>query len=209
MHTLRLGPHATLDRGALEIDIALNVGYHWNRQKRNMPLIDRQSVVRYNIWDGSVYTGARYNLSFRDRWLLTPAASLQYAHQYRESFTERRAGDARLKMGSDANDVLRSLLGMHFSREFRTSRFVLVPEVFAGWEYDLLDPDMTLEARFAEAPGSSFRVDADSPGRESVVYGGGLTFLFGDYNVAFATYELEKQDDGDGYTFSAGVKWNF
>ena len=187
----------------------MNMGWHPVRHKRNMPHIDRQSVVRSNIWDGTLHTGARYNLSFRDRWLLVPSAALQYTHQYRESFKERRAKDARLKLGSESNDVLRSLLGMHLSREFRTSRLVLVPEVFAGWEYDLLDPDMTIDAEFAGAPGSGFTVDADGPGRDKVIYGGGLTFLFGDYNVAFATYEREKQDEGDGYTFSAGVKWNF
>ena len=208
-HNFRLGPHVTIDRGALEVDVALNAGWHANRQKRNMPNIDRQSVVRYNIWDGSLYTGARYNLTFRDKWRLVPSAGMQYTHQYREGFTERRAGDARLKMASDSNDVLRGLLGLRFSRELRGSRFVLVPELYAGWEYDLLDPDMALDASFAEAQDSRFSVDANAAGRDALSYGGGLTMLFGDYNVAFAKYELEEQKDGNSYTFSAGVKWNF
>jgi uncharacterized protein YhjY with autotransporter beta-barrel domain len=134
---------------------------------------------------------------------------MQYTHHYREKHTEDGAGDARLEFESQSERSLRSNLQLSLGRQISGEGYVLLPEVFAGWRRELLKEDMKVEASFAGAPESGFRVVGDGPGRGSLNYGLGITALFWDYNVGFVRYERERLEEGGASTLSAGVKWNF
>lgn len=210
MRSLRIGPHATWVGRNMEVDVAASAGVHLNRQERRITIpVDANPSSRFLSYDGSVFTEARYRVNLARTWDIVPAASLHYAWQYRESHTERGAGDAALAFDSQSDHFLRSRLGLSVLRPFSGRTFVVVPEVFAGWGYELLDEDIDVKASFANAPGSGFRVTGDGPGRHSAIYGGGISALFGEYNVIFARYEREDLEEGGVDTFSLGVKWNF
>ncbi|RJP37499.1 MAG: autotransporter domain-containing protein [Desulfobacteraceae bacterium] len=231
--SFRLGPHITLKRNNLEIDVALSGGVHQNRQERRMmypevpTYIPRTNigidlsdlyagpstaVSRFNIYDGSAYTDARYNLVIREVWKIVPSASLQYIYQHREGIREQRGGDINLKIDSDSQETLYGVLGINLGREISGSTFVLVPELFARYRHDMMQGDVDIDARFANAPASpdrEIRVTGAGTDKSTSVVGAGITALFGDYNMAYFGYEAEITDSGSLDTFFAGVKWNF
>jgi len=210
MKSLRIGPHVTWVGRNLEVDAAASAGVHFNRQERQITSpVNANPSSRFKSYDGSVFTETRYRMNFARTWDIIPAASLHYSWQYRENHTERGAGDGALRFDSTTDDSLRSRLGFSVLRPFSGQRFVVVPEAFAGWGYEFLDEDLDVRASFSNAPGSGFRVTGEGPGRHGVIYGAGLSALFGEYNVAFARYEREDLEEGSVDTFSLGVKWNF
>ena len=209
-HSFRLGSHATYFQDALEVDLAASAGAHFHRQERRMTVPEPAvAKSRYESYDGSLHAGARYRGKLAGSWTLTPSASVQYTHHYRDSHTEDNAGDAELAFESQSERFLRSNLGLSLGREISGEKFILLPEVFAGWERNLLDEDMEVEASFAGASGSDFRVTGEGPGRNSVQYGLGMTALFWEYNVAYFRYQRERLKEGGSRTLSVGMKWNF
>jgi hypothetical protein len=209
-NSFRLGSHATYFRDPLEVDVAASAGAHFHRQKRRMTVPETLvATSRYTSYDGSLHAGARYRGTPARNWALIPSGSMQYTHHYREKHTEDGAGDARLEFESQSERSLRSNLQLSLGRQISGEGYVLLPEVFAGWRRELLKEDMKVEASFAGAPESGFRVVGDGPGRGSLNYGLGITALFWDYNVGFVRYERERLEEGGASTLSAGVKWNF
>lgn len=209
-HSARFGPHASYVGDRLELDLALSAAAHLNRQKREMTIPERrQATSRFKSYDGSAFTQARYNLTPGQPWFVVPSASMAYTYHFQEEHTEKAAGDARLEFEQDSQESLRSRLDLNISREISAPMLVLLPEVFAGWGYELLDEDFELQASLARAQDSSFQVEAQGPGKQSLHYGAGLTMLFGEYNVGFVRYEREERSDSEAEVFTAGVKWNF
>lgn len=209
-NSFRLASHATYFLDALEFDLAASGGAHFHRQERRMTIpVTDVAKSRYESYDGSLHTGARYRGRFAGSWTLIPSASVQYTHHYLGSHKEGGAGDADLAFESRNERFLRSNLGMSLGREISGEEYVLLPEVFVGWERNLLDEDMEVEASLSGAPGSEFRVTGEGPGRNSVQYGLGITALFWEYNVAYLRYERQRLEEGGSRTFSGGMKWNF
>ncbi len=209
-NSFRLGSHLTHFQDALEVDLAASAGAHFHRQERRMTVPEpKVAKSRYESYDGSLHAGARYRGRFAGRWALIPSVSVQYTHHFKDSHTEDNAGDAALAFESQNERFLRSNLGLSLGREISGEGFVLLPELFAGWEMNLLDEDMDVEASLADAPGSKFRVTGEGPGRNSVQYGLGMTALFWEYNVAYFRYARERLEEGGSRTFSVGMKWNF
>lgn len=213
IESFRIGPHATVALGNLEIDLALNGGRHKNYQERVViyPL-PATALTRYKIYDASTYTDIRYSISPAGLFCLTPSASLQYTYQHRENIKEKNGGDINLHVQKDSFNTLRGMLGLKLSREIRRNSAVIVPELFGGWRNEMGDRDVDISASFIGAPDSpegGFTVTGQCPEREFYVAGVGITFLFGEFNVAYLGYEREFRDTEDVETYSGGVKWNF
>lgn len=106
---------------------------------------------------------------------MTPFGGLDYVHVSRKGFTERAAGDTRLKVSSDRLASLQSVLGIRIQgdpfahNEGRASAYVE-----AAWLHEFADRDARLRADFVAAPGNAFRVYGPKLDRDRVRIGAGV-----------------------------------
>jgi uncharacterized protein with beta-barrel porin domain len=127
---------------------------------RSIPFASRTAKSDH---DGTLYgaaIGGGYRLNLGN-WILDPTAGLSFVHLREESFREKGADSADLKVGTRHNDSLRSLVGMRLSRPVDLSRWRLLPELRAEWRHEF---DRQTEDLSATLAGGGGRFD--TPGRD-------------------------------------------
>jgi outer membrane autotransporter protein len=127
-----------------------------------------------------------------------------------EEFTEDPIGQITLAVDDRDEWSLRSELGARVSRIItrETSSLQVVPEVRLAWSHEYLDDDRNLHAGFIGVP-ATFSIDGDSPARNGLVVGAGLTLMFGEQLSLYAHYNGDIRDDVNDHAGSVGVRFRF
>jgi len=206
--TFRGGPYAswTPGGGALFVDAAATYGYHRNEMDRNTLVGTARS--RYDAYDISVSGQAGYEFTVGDNLFITPLLGAEYTHLRTDSFRESGAGAANLAVSSMTTDSMRVRLGGRVAHIFEFDETILVPELYAGWAYEMLDTDVDLQSRFI-AGGPSFATRAAGVNRNALQVSGGFTAMAGTYMTLFIRYEGEFQSDRTNHGIVGGVDIRF
>jgi outer membrane autotransporter protein len=127
-----------------------------------------------------------------------------------EEFTEDPIGQITLAVDDRDEWSLRSELGARVSRIItsETSSLQVVPEVRLAWSHEYLDDDRNLHASFTGVP-ATFSTDGDSPARNGLVVGAGLTLMFGERLSLYAHYNGDIRDDVNDHAGSVGARFRF
>lgn len=130
----------------------------------------------------SFYGETGYRFAITDAGNITPFAGLSLASATLEGFTEDDndgTGAALDVEDSDASSVA-SVLGLRLDADMAMSSGVFTPSVSVAWMHEFGDTEQTVDASFADAPGSDFSVIGSEVARDSVLVDAGANFSMDD-----------------------------
>lgn len=113
---------------------------------------------------------------FADQTTITPFVSLQVSRIEIDSYTEKGAGDANLRIDSQSYNFVQSGLGVKAERIIQSGNNTYSPEIHAKWLHDFESTTMHQDARFTGG-GGKFSADGIKQDRDLFNVGVGVTFL--------------------------------
>jgi outer membrane autotransporter protein len=166
-----------------------------DRFSANRPIsLGSASRIAASTHDGmeiSASAQAGYRISFQTM-TITPFVSADYLHLHQQGFTETGAGALDLAVEASHFDSLQPEAGLRIARVFATfGGTIIVPEVDAGFRYELLDTAANSSALLAGATSAGAfsaqgvpldRAMADI-GAKIVVHAGRALDLYAGYNA--------------------------
>lgn len=135
---------------------------------------------------------------------VTPFVGLEVFTDSRESFTEKGAGIANLDVDRERMESLQSSLGVRLEKTWTTdSGKTLMPMLEVAWAHEYLDETATLNAGFADAPGSRFSVEGPELDRNRARVGAGIAVNLSDASQLTMGYQGEFAGSDDTHMVSA------
>jgi uncharacterized protein with beta-barrel porin domain len=123
----------------------------------------------------SFYGEAGYHWYVAPTTTITPLLGLTVAHGWLNSFTEVDDGTgAGLNIHDSNGTSVATRLGARFST---TAWGVWRPELMVAWQHEFDDTTQTVNASFADAPGSNFSVLSSNTPRDWAVVEAGVTYF--------------------------------
>ena len=189
----QIGSYLIGDNGVQYGLLAGSVGLDNYRSTRQVQFADINRTANgvFSGWQTALYgeRGVRWRMG---RTMMQPFVGLQYIYLRQNAFTEGGADSLNLAVdGSDTN-ALRGLLGTRVAQIYRTRRAGhLLPEVRAIWLHEFLDPETSLNARFAGIGGASFATRGLNYGRDWAVLGTGLNWVVNRRLAVYAGYDAQ------------------
>lgn len=142
-------------------------------------------------------------------YTLAPAFSLNWLHYMADDYTETGAGGANLSVKSNSLDSLEVGYDLKVSREMkRDDGAILIPQVHAGYYYDVIGDSLQKTSAFAGG-GASFTTESPDPARHRINMGAGVTWRgTGKWDYSL-TYDLDARQDFVGHTAMAKAAFRF
>lgn len=190
----------------------MNYGHNNNDISRPINIGD-QSVTASSSFVGhqfGSYGEAGLNLETGlFRW--QPFVGLQYVHISNSQASENGAGGAGLDVAAGNLSTLQSHLGsrliLHRLTDSHGRRWT--PYLSTRWVSDWLGQQATSSASLSGAPGASWTVTGNVPGRNLGMFGPGLTVELTPGLSLFANYEYQWADMFHAHTGSGGLMLQF
>ncbi|WP_260294430.1 autotransporter domain-containing protein [Sedimenticola hydrogenitrophicus] len=188
------------------------VGYHDTDANRRVAFggFNNTAKADYAGWTATATAEGGKAFDLAGRATLTPFLGLDYTHLRREGFTEQGAGGANLTLDTEHQDSLRSVVGVRLHQTFKTVRGTKITSaVEAAWVHEYLDDNAAIDAGFAAAPASAFRIDGPELDRNRARVGAGLTVQLADrarLHIAY-TGEAAGSDDHHGFATTFRYEW--
>lgn len=181
-------------------------GYHDADAKRRVAFggFNQTAKADYNGWTTTATAEGGKDFDLAGRATLTPFLGLDYTHLRREGFTEQGAAAANLTLDTEHQDSLRSAVGVRLHQTFETVRGIkITPAVEAAWVHEYLDEDAAIDAGFAAAPASAFRIEGPELDRNRARVGAGLTAQLSEHSHLNIGYNGELAGSDDHHAFGA------
>jgi len=140
-----------------------------------------------------------------------PFAGIEYVNLGVGSFTENGAGSANLAINKQDVNSLRSRLGVRMEvRKELTANWVAASEVRAAWQYEFLDDNRAIVARFSDSGLGAFSVRTDNPERNAALVGIGINATYRNMLTTFVDYDVQVgQAHYVEQSIKGGFKWSF
>jgi outer membrane autotransporter protein len=217
------GPGGNADVGSLEVagyarwtDDAwfatglAGFGYHWLDMDRAVKVGNRRETANSSPDGQGVFVAATAGRRIDVKHaVLEPTVGLNYDHVWRDSFKENGTAFANRQIDNENLDAAQASVGVRAYTEIELNNNTrLKPEINAGYAREIGSTAITSNASLMIAPGSSFTVVTEGPGRDVGMLGARLT---GDYGSAtfFLDYHVEMRSEFTGHVARAGVNINF
>ena len=134
----------------------------------------------------SFYGEAGYHWYVAPTTTITPLLGLTVAHGWLNSFTENDDGTgAGLNIHDSNGTSVATRLGARFST---TAWGAWRPELMVAWQHEFDDTTQTVNASFADAPGSNFSVLSSNTPRDWAVVEAGVTYFVNPNNKFSVLY---------------------
>ncbi len=190
----------------------LGYGHAWNDYTIDM-IVGGQKKGKYGSdeWSGNLELG--YVARLPQEFNLIPSVGVEYAYLDNNSCIESTSGNPNLvanSFESGHDDSVAIPLGMRFNKmfSFGCNGGYIVPEVRASWVYMANESHPSINAGYANAPGSA-SMHGVNPGSNFWRIGGGVSGRFNervDYSV---DYDFDTRSGFRGHNVSATVGLSF
>ncbi|WEJ62440.1 autotransporter family protein [Thiomicrorhabdus lithotrophica] len=141
---------------------------------------------------------------------ITPFAGLEYTHVNRDGFTETGAGSANLKVNSDYQESLRSVIGTRIAHSWTTKQgYHIQPTAELAWVNENMDNKSILRAGFEPATNTSFTVYGPELNRDHARVGLGVNVQLNDTATLNLAYqgEVASSDERHDVTATFRMEW--
>ena len=190
------------------------VSYGWNAFDINRRIqFGTTDVTARGNTDGTELAasiGAGYDFN-RDAFTFGPFARVNYIQVEIDAYEENPAGG--LEQGYDDQNVksLTTLLGGQMSYAISTKRGVFLPLLRMEWAHEFEDNSRSITARFLNDPTTGrFEVSTDSPDRDYLNLGTGVSAVFEEGRSAFIYYEtVLGRDNLTEHSIAGGLRFEF
>ncbi len=138
----------------------------------------RDLSSNWHGFTGGALLGAGKDVSWQHgdhSFILGPVSFLEYSWLSRQGVDETEGQAARLNTDAEYYDSLQLALGAQFSwRAPAHDTLQAQVSLLAAWQHELLDPDLSTMAHFADYGDSGFETETEGPGRDSLLMRGSL-----------------------------------
>lgn len=203
----QLGVYGGRWRGPWSVDTGLGfaLNRYENRRDMNFGTVNASAEGRSGGREYTAYAEGRYrhevSMGGRGRLEVVPMAGVQVLRLHEDGYTENGAGILNLTVSSNTVTSVRSSIGAALAYPMALSGGRnLRPEVRARWSHEFADTDSVLDAGFASAPGTAFRIRSDELTRHVWLLGAGLEAKFGSRANLSLAYDAQLRK---GYTAHA------
>ena len=138
---------------------------------------------------------------------VTPYFGLGYLHTRLGAYTE--SGSVGLAVQSVDANSLTTDMGARASLVWRVGSAVLHPEIRAAWQHEWLDDSTSMQASFAQAPGSVFTTTGAAFSREAFVGGAGISSDVTQTTQLFIDYDARLSGGYTAQVISGGLRVAF
>jgi outer membrane autotransporter protein len=212
MRGTHLGAYASFDRGGYFLDGHLGFANFDNEADRWLGLAwaglaDRaKGEFDANAWYGRLKGG--YVFQTGD-WLMTPAASLQYAHLRQDGFVESGAGFLDERVHSADRDAFSGSLSARVARRIDAGAWRLTPHVQAEWQHRFDDDPASITANFTAIESEPFTVAGLAPVEDQAMIGAGVQAEYNHSLTVSLTLGTSLAGEYDTRSIGAGLTWKF
>jgi len=210
VETLHAGVYGTRIFDRLHIDASLSGGYLWYESDRRIVFstIDRNAKAEFNGWELDAHIGAGYDFNPAG-FIITPEATLDYAHVHTDGYTEDHAGDLNLHVDSINNNSLATILGVRAAYPFQLDEdLMFIPSIRAAWKHEFLRDENNVRTYLTGAPSESFAIELADPERDSALIGVGL-LLKGTRASLDVHYNGDISSNFDTHSIIAEIRYAF
>ncbi|MGN0885251.1 MAG: autotransporter domain-containing protein [Candidatus Spyradosoma sp.] len=146
------------------------------------------------------------------QWTTGPTASLRYAYNSIDGYTENGSGADRLTTDDFSYDSLVSTLGWRATVRFDVKECItFVPEARIAWKHEFLDGAEDVDARLAIPGSTPFTTEMNKSGADSVTAGLGVTVLIAESTTVSFDYDCTflREDADPEHCFNLMVRCRF
>ena len=179
--------------------LAYGLNHYSTRRDLSFADISRTANVDYNSHTMGAYLEGGYKV---ETVVVTfmPMASLTGAYILRDSFAERDADTLGLNAGSENAAYLQSSLGVKLIKDYAVQKGKLIPELRVSWDHRLSSDHVVLNASFGGYAANAFTIAGETPNRDSLGLGIGLTWQVKDtlgFNISYdGNFSVDKTQQG-------------
>jgi outer membrane autotransporter protein len=201
-----VGVYGTYYTGGFHTDAAVTGGYSSYSTRRSSLQGDA-----FGTTDGGeveVLADAGYDWKL-DALTIGPTAAFQYTYVGIDGFTER-GSLAPLRYAGQHQSSIRSTLGLRMAYDWKVGNVVVRPEGEFAWQHEYGDRSYSIDSAFASGAGSMFSVADTILGRDSLLFGGGVSVLWNPRTATYLYYDadlLKKEYYSQSVT--GGLRMNF
>ncbi len=172
--------------------------------------INRTAVGSTNANQYSVSMSAGYSF-YKNAWNITPNTSFTYRSTVIDSFTESGAGDFNFFYSEQNLESLVWSAGLRLSKAISLKKGVVTPQFDFDYNYQGLNDDSFVTARFVEAPDDQlFILETDTPDRTYGSAGIGLVYISANGKQAYFNYRSVLGLEGFSVgTYNIGARFEF
>lgn len=176
--------------------------YAWNdvdTTRFNVGLGDDTASGSFDAYQFTARAEVGQNLRFNEM-VVTPNVMAHWTHYNADTYTETGAGTANLTVDHDNLNVFELGVGVNASWDMAIADgSVVVPEVRAGYRYDLIGDEVQTSSQFVGAPGVTFVTEGFTPARSTFNVGAGVKFQTVANWEFTANYDYEFKSDYDSH----------
>ena len=188
----------------VHLNTAVGIGRTRLSADRHIPFAGRRAESKHDgiLYSATISGGYAMDLA---GWTLDPTAGLSFVHLREESFREKGADSANLRIASRENDSLQSLLGLRLSRDVSVRGFTLTPDLFMEWRHEFDRRTEDLSASLAGGGGRFATPGRDLAG-DGLLLGVSLGAWMSESLYAGLTYYCDLQSSGGATSHALNLK---
>ncbi len=190
-NAVRFGVFGTYDIDNFYINALVGGAYHGYTVNRyiNFGGLDRTATGRPGAGEFDLALNTGYDFKAGD-FAFGPFTGMQYTYVGVQGFTETGADALNLKVDPYDSSSLLYTLGAQAAYNWRaSSRVIVTPIIFAGWQHEFLQDSYQINSSFnTGGPAAPFSYNTGTPARDNFYGGVGATVGLGDRWQATAIY---------------------
>lgn len=179
------GTHLTWLFGNINVTGALAYTYMAPTWERRIPVLGETALGKTDAHMFSALLSTSYDFKGYG-WLVSPTLSLHYSQLFVDGWREKGSAAAQ-SFDSFSVPSLQLGTGIRIAKVLPSASVTLIPEVRAGWQFEMLGDSRNVGAQLATGS-QSFSMVTESVSRNAGVFGAGLTAVFNDAVSLYIDY---------------------
>jgi autotransporter-like protein len=191
-----LSPYMGMRRGNFFINAQLNAGFGRLNYARTVEVgpVLRSTTVNVTQWlaSGGITSGYAIDLG---AIRIVPQININALDVGTNNYTELNGGTGvDLAVQKSSQTSLRALAGAAAGGSYELYGGHLVPQVFGGYSYEMLNTSTTANARFASVSGTDFTILGPGDDRSQIVGSGSIAYVSNSWTVGVSFDEAFQSD---------------
>lgn len=203
----KIGTSTFLSSDNYNLDLILMGEANILSNKRKIDTLNRYPHSNYNIYSGAASLFYEYQFAIA-KSKIGPQLGLEYLYSYQSSFKEKMGAGSNLKILSNDNKNLISIIGMIVSFINSNDKTTTDFNIFCGWKHNYLPSTLNLQSHFIDFPNDVFAISSNMLDENYFYYGLSLNLISLKKQQISISYYGEK-DKGFNNIFSLSIKRSF
>jgi outer membrane autotransporter protein len=203
--SFQIGVFGSWDSGTWYVDGLVSYAFQSYETERHVGFLGEKAEGDYDGGAVQAYGEIGYQFALCRQALLTPLLGLGYTGVWTDSFTEKGASGANLRVDEASYDSLATTLGVRGSLALDGWE----PSLFLGWRHEFLDDHGEADLAFAAVPDAKWTVIGSDVSSDAGLVGVGVVAEISAQFEAVLDYGGQFSGSGSSHSGSLGLRLKF